>query len=220
MVPTRAHPCLMGAASGGLGRPAQVMLFLEQWYSVPSVLLVVQGGPNTLATILEAISAGTPVVVVVGTGGAADAVAGFRAGWCANTRSSTFSLAEYDDGRWLPSDANLRQLCEVEAPLGLLFPIELRDTSEGLDAAILRAIVKKQARAPSESECFLRASQSSPLRTASDGLMMTPPAGPARGRRATSRRRTSCARRSGARARRPSRPPSAVSCPRPAMHST
>ena len=43
-------------------------------YNVPSVLLVVQGGPGTLQTINEAIHSKTPVVLLAGSGGAADAV--------------------------------------------------------------------------------------------------------------------------------------------------
>jgi len=125
----------------------KVMLFLEQWYSVPSVLLVVQGGPGTLATILEAIKTTTPVVVVKGTGGAADAVAGYLAGWNSETRTSQFKLQEYEGGKFLRSQAELGELCAIEATLGLFFPIELRDSSEGLDSTILRAIVRKH-RAP------------------------------------------------------------------------
>ena len=123
----------------------KVMLFLEQWYSVPSVLLVVQGGPGTLATILEAIKTTTPVVVVKGTGGAADAVAGYLAGWNSETRTSQFNLHEYEGGKFLRSQPELD--CAIEAMLGLFFPIELRDSSEGLDSTILRAIVRKH-RAP------------------------------------------------------------------------
>ena len=123
----------------------KVMLFLEQWYSVPSVLLVVQGGPGTLATILEAIKTTTPVVVVKGTGGAADAVAGYLAEWNSETRTSQFNLHEYEGGKFLRSQPELD--CAIEAMLGLFFPIELRDSSEGLDSTILRAIVRKH-RAP------------------------------------------------------------------------
>eukprot|EP00051_Salpingoeca_urceolata_P006020 m.80019 g.80019 ORF g.80019 m.80019 type:complete len:1488 (-) comp14647_c0_seq3:1599-6062(-) len=39
---------------------------------VPIVTIVIQGGPNTLQTAYDALQTGTPLVVVAGTGGAAD----------------------------------------------------------------------------------------------------------------------------------------------------
>ncbi|XP_038076672.1 transient receptor potential cation channel subfamily M member-like 2 isoform X3 [Patiria miniata] len=43
--------------------------------SVPVVCVVVEGGPNTIATVYEAIMNGTPAVIVSGTGRAADILA-------------------------------------------------------------------------------------------------------------------------------------------------
>lgn len=43
--------------------------------SIPIVCVVVQGGPNTIQTAYEAIRNGTPVVVVAGSGRAADIMA-------------------------------------------------------------------------------------------------------------------------------------------------
>eukprot|EP00057_Strongylocentrotus_purpuratus_P009757 XP_011664231.1 PREDICTED: transient receptor potential cation channel subfamily M member 2 isoform X2 [Strongylocentrotus purpuratus] len=43
--------------------------------SIPVVCVVVQGGPNTIETAFEAITNGTPVVVVAGSGRAADIMA-------------------------------------------------------------------------------------------------------------------------------------------------
>ena len=43
-------------------------------YSVPMVLVVVEGGPNTLKTVREFLVGGCPVVLLRGSGGAADAI--------------------------------------------------------------------------------------------------------------------------------------------------
>ncbi len=43
--------------------------------SVPIVCVVVEGGPNTIATVFEAIMNGTPAVIVAGSGRAADILA-------------------------------------------------------------------------------------------------------------------------------------------------
>ena len=43
--------------------------------SVPVVCVVVEGGPNTLATVCEAVTNGTPAVIVAGSGRAADILA-------------------------------------------------------------------------------------------------------------------------------------------------
>ncbi len=43
---------------------------------VPVVLLVLEGGENTMATAAEAIKKGTPVVVIQGSGRCADLIAG------------------------------------------------------------------------------------------------------------------------------------------------
>ena len=46
---------------------------------VPNVLLVVEGGVNTMATVRESVHQQTPVVVIEGTGKAADFISmGFR----------------------------------------------------------------------------------------------------------------------------------------------
>ena len=42
---------------------------------VPVVILCLEGGPNTIKTMVEAISKGTPAVVIDGSGRAADVVA-------------------------------------------------------------------------------------------------------------------------------------------------
>lgn len=105
---------------------------------VPGVQLVVQGGPNTLNTVLDAISHGTPVVVVEETGGAADLISGFHRGWDAASGESSFSTAEYEEGVWDARRAEVAQICIAEASRGLLFPIKLTGAaSEGIDAAIL-----------------------------------------------------------------------------------
>ena len=115
-----------------------VTRLLESWYNVPGVLLVVQGGPNTLNTVLDAISHGTPVVVVEETGGAADLISGFHRGWDAASGESSFSTAEYEEGVWDARRAEVAQICIAEASRGLLFPIKLTGAaSEGIDAAIL-----------------------------------------------------------------------------------
>ena len=42
---------------------------------VPVVCVVVEGGPNTIATVYEAVMNGTPAVIVGGSGRAADILA-------------------------------------------------------------------------------------------------------------------------------------------------
>jgi len=49
--------------------------FLVKGSSIPVVSIVIQGGANTLKTVTAAIKSGTPLVVVEGTGGAADCLA-------------------------------------------------------------------------------------------------------------------------------------------------
>ena len=48
--------------------------FISKSLHVPMVLLVVQGGPGTLATVLSAAFDATPIVVLADSGGAASAI--------------------------------------------------------------------------------------------------------------------------------------------------
>lgn len=52
-------------------------LFIERTHGVPVVLLVLEGGPNTIRTVLESVgrSPAVPVVVAEGSGRAADILA-------------------------------------------------------------------------------------------------------------------------------------------------
>ena len=52
-------------------------LFKERTHGVPVVLLVLEGGPNTIRTVLESVgrSPAVPVVVAEGSGRAADILA-------------------------------------------------------------------------------------------------------------------------------------------------
>ena len=76
-----------------------VQHMLETWFKVPGVMLVIQGGPGTLRTIVEGIiTSATPVIIVEDSGGAADAVAGYHHGWNAADRTSTFDLAGFENG--------------------------------------------------------------------------------------------------------------------------
>ena len=43
--------------------------------SVPVVCVVVEGGPNTIATVYEAVMNGTPAIIISGSGRAADILA-------------------------------------------------------------------------------------------------------------------------------------------------
>ncbi|EOD23701.1 hypothetical protein EMIHUDRAFT_457924 [Emiliania huxleyi CCMP1516] len=60
------------------GTEINLRVAFESFYlerkSVPMVLLVVQGGPGTLATVLETAKKGSPIVVVADSGGAATAI--------------------------------------------------------------------------------------------------------------------------------------------------
>lgn len=49
----------------------------EEGNRVPAVLLVVQGGPGTLRTVVSAVKRGVPVVVIVDSGGCASAIHNF-----------------------------------------------------------------------------------------------------------------------------------------------
>ena len=84
--PRHSHFVLVDKENGEWGDEVimrdNVQQMLETWYKVPGVLLVLGGGPNTLATIVQAIiTSATPVIIVEESGGAADAVAGFHHGW-------------------------------------------------------------------------------------------------------------------------------------------
>ena len=142
-----------GGAEGNWGDEIRlrdtVLGLLEKWYNVPSVCLVVQGGPNTLVTVDQAIESGTPVVLVQDSGGAADAIANFAAGWQPDSATSSYvdQLSSLQGGAWARPDQieKLSNICKHAKDKGLLFPIKLvGPEAEGIDAAILRAIVRKQ----------------------------------------------------------------------------
>jgi hypothetical protein len=156
--PRHTHFVLVDSGpSGGWGdeiplRDA-VQRLLESWFKVPGVLLVLQGGVNTLRTIVEAIiTSATPVILVCDSGGAADAVAGYHSGWSATEGTSTFDLASFESGpgfekgpKWVDYEEQLKEICEAGEALGLLFPIRLSgQDADSIDSAILRAIVRKQ----------------------------------------------------------------------------
>ena len=48
------------------------ILYFVKGVNIPVVLLVCEGGPNTLKTAMSAIQRGTPLVVMEGSGRAAD----------------------------------------------------------------------------------------------------------------------------------------------------
>ena len=56
---------------------AEIEQHMMQSRAVPMVLLVVQGGPGTLATVLANAQLGCPVVLLSNSGGAASAVSRF-----------------------------------------------------------------------------------------------------------------------------------------------
>ena len=63
--------------------------------------------------------------------------------------------------------------CALEAPRGLLFPVELRDNSEGIDSAILRAIVRKQAASKAKHDAMLKAQRRANERHVATQVMST-----------------------------------------------
>ncbi|KAL5018961.1 hypothetical protein ScPMuIL_004683 [Solemya velum] len=64
----------------------------NQSVSVPVVLMVVEGGPNTMKTVMESVRRGIPVLVMDGSGRAADFIAeGFRQSQSETEEESEFS---------------------------------------------------------------------------------------------------------------------------------
>ena len=70
---TRATAALTAALTPTLA-PTLAPTKVSDRYSVPMVLVVVEGGPNTLKTVREFLVGGCPVVLLRGSGGAADAI--------------------------------------------------------------------------------------------------------------------------------------------------
>jgi hypothetical protein len=62
------------AAAHPHARSADIEKHITSNRGVPLVLLVVQGGPGTLSTILQYCEMGSPIVVLSNSGGAASAV--------------------------------------------------------------------------------------------------------------------------------------------------
>ena len=80
--PNHSHFVLIDTKKGGRaawGGEIAMRFTIEKTicerFSVPMVLVVVEGGPGTLKTVSETIKGGCPVVLVQGSGGAADAIA-------------------------------------------------------------------------------------------------------------------------------------------------
>ena len=114
-------------------------------YNIPSVLIVVQGGPGTLRTIHEAIAESIPVVIIAGSGGAADAAVLYLDSWSATTHTSTFDVGEFEGGVWAKHADTLRTIAMAdEHRLIQAYMQEDGGADSDIDAAILRAILRKQ----------------------------------------------------------------------------
>ena len=112
---------------------------LERVYAtskgVPVVLLVVQGGPNTLDMMIASAELGSPLLVLSDSGGAATAVAQFCEG----------GIDAVSDPAFSSSSAKLAQLHELnEARAGTLLCFyrlqDEIDNSENMSTALLRAL--------------------------------------------------------------------------------
>jgi hypothetical protein len=77
-----------------MGFRAQFESCARAVFDAPVISIVIQGGPGTLKTALEATKAGTPLVVIDGSGQAADVLAyawNFR--HSSHSRHSSYSVA-------------------------------------------------------------------------------------------------------------------------------
>ncbi|KAL1522133.1 hypothetical protein AB1Y20_021774 [Prymnesium parvum] len=127
-------------------------------YSIPSVLLVVQGGVGTLRTVHKAMClekhgdrgverTPTPVVLLAGSGGAADVISRYSDGWSSARGASSLDLRTYEGGRWASHEEMLRQIVLADEKHWLLNLFHSRPgRREHMDDVILRAILRKQLR--------------------------------------------------------------------------
>ena len=129
-------------------------------YSVPGLLLVVQGGAHALSMVVHAlVTSQSPIVLLSDSGGLAALLAACAAAWDGSEAPpdlSTFDDGVHPAGYWAK---HAKPIAEIEAsrfgevvegqdPQGhqsLLVPYRLQEHStEDVDAAILRAIIRKQ----------------------------------------------------------------------------
>lgn len=80
-------------------------------YGVPMVTVVVGGGPNTVATVERALKSCCPVVLLVGTGGAADAIAAYLEWY--QVRMLACLLASAGDLRWATAPCFRCRMCSM-----------------------------------------------------------------------------------------------------------
>ena len=74
-----------------------IFLFEDKSYGIPVVLLVLEGGPNTIRTVLESVTSNpaVPVVIAEGSGRAADILAHAHSLVTANDRYVTLDKPRF-----------------------------------------------------------------------------------------------------------------------------
>jgi len=121
----------------------------EQETEVPMVLIVVQGGPNTLKTVEETLLKKIPVLILAGSKGCADLISNA----CSQSSTSDESLRnliissrifknEYDDRR--PKAVEQLQNIVKNKKLINVFKLDSEEGSQTIELAILRSFLNSR----------------------------------------------------------------------------
>jgi len=112
--------------------------YITQQYQIPVVLVVVQGGPGTLKTVEEGVKRKFPVILVEGSGGAADAIA-----ICLKQKPKVDTSVLI--GQFPYNEAQrkiIENICVMDMQHQTIFPFLLKDNSTSeMDSHILNAIL-------------------------------------------------------------------------------
>jgi len=135
-----------GTAEWGVEIPCRTEME-DQFLSdgVPVCLIVVQGGPGTFQTILNAVKKGFPIILVEGSGGAADAI-------CTAYKHNKYLKKQGPsvDTSILDKYPNQRKLIDevikVDETKKNLTLFDVSDSSAEFDTVLLRALLENKAR--------------------------------------------------------------------------
>ncbi|KAL1527371.1 hypothetical protein AB1Y20_016041 [Prymnesium parvum] len=144
-----SHFLLVDTGSNNWGGEIPFRFALEREYcrrkKVPRVLLVVQGGPNTLWSVLEALESDCPVILVRDSGGVATLLHDFLATY-RDTSSPFYQVGEIADafkGRFEQWREKLTRIAELDFQVRKISSFGLSDPNSGshLDLHILNAVL-------------------------------------------------------------------------------
>lgn len=126
----------------------------EEISTIPMILIVVQGGPNTLKTVYESVAKKIPVLVLANSQGCADLVANA----CSIKNPTDEKLYQLikesklflkkdnsvDEAKTREALENLKTIINSQANLINIFRLDSDDSSQDIELSILRAFLNSQ----------------------------------------------------------------------------